>query len=163
MIKQELVDKLNFFFGQKNVILDYEDLVVTFEKNNGATQNDLDIISNKLKIPNDYLDFLQIFNGLTLFKFKDLGGFKFLGTNDISKETEIQRQTYEEDWDNDIIVFCNLICDGDFISFKNKNDGSYEILDCYHDENPQNWKVVSYSFCYFLERLIEEKGKRYWL
>lgn len=163
MTKQELLNKLNFLFEQKDDFIDYEDLVVTFEKSDGAIQNDIDQICNHLKIPKDYIDFLQKFDGWTMFKFNDLGGFRFLGTNNISKETELQKQTYGNDWDCDIIVFCTMICDSDFIGFRNKSDGTYDILDCYHDENPKNWKVIGNSFSDFLESLIEQKGKKYWL
>jgi hypothetical protein len=160
-----LTDKLNLLFDQQDTYIDYEGLTVTFHKNKGATQQELDsvISTEKLKIPQDYIDFLQVFNGCTLFKYQDLGGFEFLGTMNILKETDIQKQAYEEDWDNDILVFCRLIGDGDFISFKSNNNNSYDILDCYHDDKPQNWKVISNSFSDFLKRLIDGKGKRYWL
>ena len=163
MIKQELVNKLNLFFGHNDDFIDYESLVVTFEKNIEATQQDIDNITHQIKIPDDYIDFLKIFNGWTLFKHKDLGGFKFLGTNDIVKETENQRETYEEYWDDTITVFCTIICDGDFISFRNNSDGEYDILDCCHDDKPEDWKIIDRSFSSFLERLIAEKGKPYWL
>ena len=120
-------------------------------------------LDGKSRIPKDYIDFLKVFDGCTLYRYKDLGGFEFLGTSDILKETDLQRQIYEEDWNNDITVFCRLICDGDFISFKNNSDGTYDILDCYHDDKPQNWKVISNSFDNFLERLIDETGRPYWL
>jgi SMI1 / KNR4 family (SUKH-1) len=165
MINKVLTDKLNLLFGQEDDFVDYEGLSVTFQKKIGATQLEIVSLSSdkKFKIPKDYLYFLQKFDGCVLFRYQDLGGFEFLGTKDISKETDLQGQTYDEDWDNDITVFCRIICDGDFISFKNNNDGSYDILDCYHDDKPQNWKVISNSFDNFLERLIDEKGRRYWL
>jgi hypothetical protein len=165
MLNNVLTDKLSSLFRQSIDFIDYEGLKVTFEKNSSATSQDIASMSadTKIKLPKDYLDFLQLFDGCVLFKFQDLGGFEFLGTKDISKETELQRQTYEEDWDDSLTVFCRLICDGDFISFRNKSDGSYDILDCYHDDIPANWATITNSFDTFLERLIDEKGKRYWL
>jgi len=165
MLNKVLTDKLNSLFRQSTDFIDYEALQVTFEKNSSATLQDIASMSadTKIKLPKYYLDFLQLFDGCVLFKYQDLGGFEFLGTKDISKETELQRQTYEEDWDDSLTVFCRLICDGDFISFRNKSDGSYDILDCYHDDIPANWTTITNSFENFLERLVDEKGKRYWL
>jgi SMI1 / KNR4 family (SUKH-1) len=133
MLNKNLLDSLNIRFGQEGGFMDYEGLEVVFEKNSPATLQDVTstLLENGIKIPNDYLDFLQLFNGCKLFKYQDLGGFEFLGTNDISKETELQKQTYEDDWNDNLTVFCKLICEGDFISFRNNSNGSYDILDCY--------------------------------
>ena len=165
MINKVLTDKLNSLFRHSINFIDREGLEVTFEKNSPATFQEISSLSKdpEIKIPKDYLDFLQLFDGCRLFKYQDLGGFEFFGTKDIRKETELQRQTYEEDWDENLTVFCRLICDGDFISFRNKSDGSYDILDCYHDDIPANWTTITNSLDNFLESLIDEKGKRYWL
>jgi hypothetical protein len=165
MLNKDLTDELNSLFRQSMDYVDYEGLKVTFERKTSATLQDIASISadTKIKLPKDYLDFLQLYDGCVLFKYQDLGGFEFLGANDIVKETELQRRTYEEDWDENLTVFCRLICDGDFISFRNNGDGSYDILDCYHDDIPANWATITNSFDTFLQRLIAEKGKRYWL
>jgi len=162
---EELRQRLDLHFGQNEDITDYEGLVVSFHKNPAATRSDIvsTIGNNHIKLPEDYCDFLQIFDGCTLFKYQDLGGFEFLGTKDIAKENVIQQQTYLEDWDNNLIVFCRLIADGDFISFRSRNDDKYDILDCYHDEIPEKWTVIGNSFDGFLERLIIERGRRFWL
>jgi hypothetical protein len=165
MTKQSLTDKLNKLFGLKSDYLGHEELIVTFSRNTGATKEEISFLDLEpdIKIPKDYLDFLTKYNGCTLFQFEDLGGFKFLGTADLKNEIAFQKEIYEEEWDERITVFCNLICDGDFISFKNFEDGTYEIIDCYHDDLPKNWTFISNSFDDFLEKLIDAKGYRYWL
>jgi hypothetical protein len=165
MLNKNLADKLNFLFSQETGYIGYGGLEVTFKKNSTATLQDIAsaLLASGVDIPNEYIDFLNLFNGCTLFEFQDLGGFEFLGTDDIQNETEIQKRTYQEDWDNRLTVFCTLICDGDFISFRNNGDGSYDILDCYHDDIPANWATITNSFEHFIERLIDEKGNRYWL
>jgi len=72
-------------------------------------------------------------------------------------------EVYEEDWDEKITVFCQLIGEGDFISFKQNENQGYQILDCFHEEIPQNWQEITDSFEQFLEKLLELRGERYWL
>lgn len=160
---QNLKQKLDLLFSSEVPFVDYEGLSVTFNKNAPAKENDTFLIKPKLKIPQDYIDLLRFYNGCTLFKFEDIGGFNLLGTEEIESETNLQKQTYQEDWDESLTVFCRLIADGDFISFRNKDDNCYDILDCYHDDSPKNWTIISNSLDDFLERLIDEKGKRFWL
>ena len=164
MVRQSLLDKIELLLSLKVEYLDYEDLSVTFSANRGASIEELGTMLRKtnLVFPDVYLDFLKKINGCELFKFKELGGFEFLGTNEIQKENSFQQESYMEDWDKRLTVFCNLICDGDFLSFKSYDNGTYEIIDCYHDDLPKNWNVISNSFEDFLERLIDLKGKRYW-
>lgn len=165
MMTQRLLDSLTSFFEIQNSFLDYEGLAVSFRKNRPATQQEISSLlsEDNLKLPGDYLRFLQATNRCVLYQYRDLGGFEFLGTNDIAKENQLHRQTYQQDWDNRLTVFCNVLGDGDFLSFRIMADNSYEIVDCYHDDNPKNWNVISNSFNDFLERLIQEKGRRFWL
>ncbi len=77
MLNKVLTDKLIFLFKQSSTFIDYEGLEVSFEKNLAATSENISSISldTKLKIPKDYLDFLQLFNGCLLYKYQDIGGF----------------------------------------------------------------------------------------
>jgi hypothetical protein len=165
MIDQILVNKLNLLFEHATDFIDYENLPVIFRKNPGAADEDIAamIFDKKQRFPEDYIDFLRKFNGCTLFTYQDLGGFEFLGTAGILKENHLQRLTYEEDWDDNLTVFCNLIGDGDFLSFRVHEDHSYSVVDCYHDDIPKNWKVIANSFDDFLNQLIDQKGRRFWL
>lgn len=160
---QYLKHKFDQLFSYDTSFVNYEELIVTFSKNLPATENEIISMKAKLTIPEDYIDFLKVNNGCTLFQFQNLGGFELLGTKEIESETNFQRKNYKEDWDDSLIVFCKLISEGDFISFRSKKDNSYDVLDCYHDDIPKNWTVICDSFDYFLERLINEKGKSFWL
>src|SRR5258705_131979 len=102
MINQFLIKVLNFLFEQTDDFIDYEKLPVTFRTNLRATDDEIAPITSdkKQKIPKDYIDFLRKFNGCTLFTYQNLGGFEFLGTASILKENNLQRSTYENDWDN---------------------------------------------------------------
>ncbi|WBL23858.1 SMI1/KNR4 family protein [Zunongwangia sp. HRR-M8] len=165
MINKDLIDKLNFLFEQKDRFLDYDGLVVQFKKKEGALTKHLDMIKSKsnLSLPPEYLNFLKYTDGCSLYKYEDIGGFEFLGTRELNQQNELQKDTYEEDWDDNLTVFCNVIGDGDFISFRKNPNFIYDILDCYHDDSPHNWKIIDNSFESFMEKLIEAKGERYWL
>lgn len=165
MITQGTLDRLNSLFETEDGFFDYEGLPVLFRKNKSATQQEISHLISKdhLKVPADYLRFLQATNGCVLYQYQDLGGFEFLGTNEIEKENRIQRQTYGQEWDDRLTVFCNVLGDGDFLSFRLRPDNNYDILDCDHDESPDNWNVISHSFNDFLKGLIDGNGKRFWL
>ena len=107
MLRQSLLDKIELLLNLKVEYLDYEDLSVTFSANRGASNEELSLMLQKsnLVFPDVYLDFLKRFNGCELFKFKDLGGFEFLGTNEIKKENSFQEESYMEDWDKRLTVF----------------------------------------------------------
>lgn len=162
MMKQSTIYKLTLLLNEDKEFRSYEGIRVTFEANPGSYPSDIKSIS-KLKIPSDYSDLLAQHNGFTLYKYEDLGGLQFLGSDKIKAETQLQKETYEDEWDDRIIVICNVIADGDFIGLKIYENGGYELLDCYHDEEPQKWKVITDSLDDFLIKLIDSKGERYWL
>lgn len=126
MITQLLLDKLNALFETKHDLPDYEGLPVSFRKNKPASAEEIASLLTEtgLKLPTDYLEFLQSTNGCILFQYEDLGGFELLGTDKLRNENHLQRNTYEEVWDNRLTVFCRILGDGDFLSFRMAADNS---------------------------------------
>jgi SMI1 / KNR4 family (SUKH-1) len=116
-----------------------------------------------LPLPNDYIDFLKFSNGCTLYKLEDIGGYDFLGTKDIFKETESNKEIYEEEWDDRIIIFCEIIGEGNYLGFRILENGQYEILDCFHELLPSEWSVTPYLLDEFMEKLIDNDGDKFWL
>lgn len=53
--------------------------------------------------------------------------------------------------------------EGNHIGFQFLDDGKYYVLDCFHEEDPENWNVICESFDEFLEKLIDCEGRKYWL
>jgi hypothetical protein len=72
------------------------------------------------------------------------------------------KEVYEEKWESNILIICALLGDGDFIGIRILSDG-YEILDCFHEDAPSEWRKISSSFDEFLQELILRKGEKYWL
>ena len=161
-MKQSTIRALDSLLKEEKEFRNYEGLPVTFKANSGLDSYDSDSFS-KLEIPSDYLDLLKKHNGFTLFQYEDVGGFNFFGIDQLKIETDLQKETYEEEWEDRVIVIGNLIADGDFIGLRILENGGYEVLDCYHDEAPQNWNVITDSLDEFFVKLIESKGERYWL
>jgi hypothetical protein len=140
MISQSLIEKLKNLFEPNTLITNDENMLVTFTYNDSASIDSLKSLINDFnsKLPIDYIEFLSNFDGCKIFNYDDLAGYNFLGTKKIKKENLNQIETYEEMWDENIIVFCEVLGCGDFISFKIR-DKDYEILDCCHDDLPKDY------------------------
>jgi hypothetical protein len=160
-----LIDQILRAGGQ---IIDCENLNSSFAMNKRASDEKIvkcDLYFNK-KLPNDYKYFLRHHDGGILFDYKDLGGYELLGTNKLVKEDEFQKENFAgngEDWDNNIILFCHLIGNAEFLGFKINETSKYEIVHCIMDEMPNEWLAIGNSFDNLLETIIKEKGKEYWL
>jgi len=165
MNSRNLIQKLENLFKTEVILTNSENMPVSCISNGSISEDRLKSFTADLefKLPKDYLDFLKIFNGCTIFNYDDLAGFKFLGTEDLRNGNLNQKERYEDLWDESIIVFCEELGSGDFISFRQRDDEGYEILDCCHDDLPKDWIVISNSFNDFLEKLIDGKGRPYWL
>ncbi len=163
----ELLNKINTVsnrFGPRPVET-YEGLASTFIPNPGCNKEDLfkcnTYFNNRL--PKDYLLFLNIFNGATFFKIDDIGGLKFLGCDELVKENKFQKENSGSDWDDRIIIICICLGAGDYVGLKVIGDSLYEIIDCFGEEVPANWKPIGTSFDGFLERILDEKGRKFYL
>lgn len=156
-------EKLNELFFNRTVLNSARQETVSFG-NIGANVNEIESLSRNYlsKLPNDYIEFLKNWNGCTLFDLLQSAGFTFFGTNQIEQETEGFKEVYENEWDESIVLFCSVMGSGDFLGFRLLSD-SYEIIDCYHEDNPKDWAVISTSFSDFMNKLIDSKGSSFWL
>jgi len=149
----------------KGTISTFENLVSLFIMNKEASKDEItkcDIHFNH-KLPGEYKFFLQNYNGGILFKIEDYSGFKFLSTNELIKHNEFQRENFDQDWDAEIILFCECIGDAEYLGFRLNEKGDYKIVYCILDMLPQEWEAIEGSFEILLKKLIEEKGRKYWL
>ncbi|WP_332557864.1 SMI1/KNR4 family protein [Clostridium sp.] len=85
-----------------------------------------------------------------------------LGTKDIKLINKEVASGYEEYWINDILIFCELIGEGNYLGFDRRNN-KYKVLDCFHEELPQSWSVISEDFDKWLELLVLNEGAKFWL
>lgn len=149
----------------KGTILTFEYLDSLFIMNNGASNDDIakcNLHFNQ-KLPIDYIYFLEEYNGGILFKIDDYAGFKLLSTEELIKHNEFQKGNFGQDWDSQIILFCECIGDAEYLGFKLIENGDANIVYCIMDMLPHEWQIVESSFNDFINKLIEEKGRKYWL
>jgi hypothetical protein len=165
-MNQSLISKLRVLLElPKNSPEHYEGLNVNFFANNSAEPKQIQnvIAFFKERLPNEYIDFLKLYNGCELYKLEDIGGFNFLSTEMIMKENDFHKKEYGDAWDDSIIFFCECLGEGNFIGFRPLENGKYLLLDCFHEEKPSEWRPIGDSFDVFLEKLIDLKGEKFWL
>lgn len=156
----------------KEIISDFNGTITTFENlpslfimNIEASKYDIVDCDLHLKkqLPDDYKFFLQEFNGGVLFKIEDYAGFKLLSTKELIKHNEFQKMNFGQYWNSEIILFCECIGDAEYLGFKIDENGLHNIVYCIMDMLPQEWEIIENSFDTLINKLIDEKGRKYWL
>lgn len=143
--------------------LTFEGICSQFHINEGATLEEINLLKSfKTKIPEAYLALLRAFNGIDLFCVEDIGGYRFFSCTEAIGINKLQERNYADEWDDKVLLICSLRGDGDFVGLRIFETG-YEILDCFHEESPKEWKTIGKSIDYFIETLINEKGRKFWL
>jgi len=164
---ESYMEKLNRLVseGEDTKIKTFEQLESTITMNKGASENDIEECQKyfNFKIPLDYKTFLKKYDGGILYQIEDFAGFQFLSAKKLVDENSFQKKNFGDDWRENIILFCLCIGDAEFLGFKIINDKTYEIIYCIMDELPGTWQVIDKSFSNFVSKLIEEKGRKYWL
>jgi len=160
-MNESLRTKLDSIFT--NVVTESEGLQTRSYANAGASEFDLKKIDLPKALPEVYFEFLRYSDGCTLFNCEDLDSFQFFGSHELGKENKEMEKSYEEDWDDSVIIFSTILGEGNYIGFKMLDESKYQILDCFHEYVPEQWEVIDNSFDEFLEKLIDMKGKKYWL
>ena len=163
----------NFLFYIKRIIdtnlkgkvSTFENLASLFIMNKEASKDNItkSNLHFKKQLPDEYNLFLQNYNGGILFKVDDYAGFKFLSAAELIKHNEFQKGNFVQDWDSNIILFCECIGDAEYLGFRiSENDYGY-VVHCILDTLPKEWEIIEDSFDNFINKLIGEKGKKYWL
>lgn len=163
-MKKETILKL---YGTVNdgTFKNFENISVGFNLQQSASEEEIDACDSYFNhtLPEDYKSFLREFNGVMLFQVEDIAGFNLLGCKDIVQENELQKGSFGEDWDKSIILFCSCVGDSEYVGLKLTSNKSYEIVDCVMDQLPSTWKTVGNSLDDFINKLIDEKGRKFWL
>ena len=115
------------------------------------------------KLPLEYVNFLKIFDGGTIFKFNDIDGFKLFSADEIVKENKSIKETLEEFHDENLIFFCTILGgDAEYLGFRVKDDSKYDVIFCALDEINNGCLVFEDSFEKLIINLIEKRGRYYW-
>ncbi|MPQ34296.1 hypothetical protein E4V42_23205 [Clostridium estertheticum] len=160
-LRNKLINSKMNVYNEENEIIEVE-----FSFNNGVTNGEIEKVEKQLKkvFPNSFKNFLKYSNGCKLFNYEELDGFKVLEVNEIIKANNYLKNTLEEDWDEDLLVFCKYIGEDNYISFKyNHNTNDYNVVDCFTEELPEYWNKIAKDFDEFMSKLIDSEGRKYWL
>jgi hypothetical protein len=138
---------------------------VRFSVAPGASQKEISDAENKLnvKLPETFREFLSNYNGARLYDYEGIGGFQIFGTNDLVNANIFARNTFEEDWDNSIVIFAKHIGESNCLGFKIKDEAESPVVDCFFEELPNEWKIIDTSFSSFMSHLLDKNGAKYWL
>ncbi len=149
----------------RGTISTFENLASLFIMNRAASEDDIEKCETSFnkKLPDDYKFFLQEFNGGVLFKIDDYAGLNLLSTEELIKHNNFQKENFGQDWDPEIILFCECIGDAEFLGFKYNENGTINIVYCIMDMLPHEWGIVEHSFDDLINKIIEGKGRKYWL
>lgn len=113
-------------------------------------------------MPKEYMEFLTFSNGMELFNYDEIDGVKLLSLREIENYTSYGKNTFEEDWQDNILFFAKIIGEDNYLGFRMK-ENKYEVIDCYFEELPSEWNIVAESFDDFLEKYITNNGEKFWI
>lgn len=110
-------------------------------------------------IHNSILTLLEESNGLILFQKDDIDGYKIFSLNEIISKNKYLQEIYEDGWDENKIIFCEIIGEGNYIAI----DKNGNIYDGFHEIDPKEWPLISNSLEEFLQFLVKNNGNKFWL
>jgi hypothetical protein len=164
-MEKKYINLLEDIISKGEVIIDFLNHKTSFSVNQNASSGEL-LKCNLFfdnKIPEDYLFFLRQYNGAILYNFDNFLGFELLNTDRIIEVNKFPREELADYW-NDVILFCEKWGgDSEYLGFKLSDDSNYKIIDCCLDDGPEDWIYLNDTFDSFIENLLIEKGKEYWL
>jgi len=130
-----------------------------------ANEEELRYITTVYQIPSSYIKFLSIYNGAKLFDYDEIDGLQLLSGKEILQYTQYAKNTFEEEWEDKIIIFAKIIGEDNYLGFKilDKDNENYVILDCYFEEAPEDWSIIEGSFDEFLSKYLLSNGKKFWI
>ncbi len=137
---------------------------VAFIMKPGADESQIQILNNGIgnRLPVLYKKFLKQYNGARLYDYKGLGGFQFLGCDEIIHANNFAKATFEDDWNDSLLVFAKYIGECNYLAFDTSSKDE-RVIDCFFEELPRDWNVIASNFDSFLQMLIESEGSLYWL
>ncbi|MCM1327415.1 MAG: SMI1/KNR4 family protein [Bacteroidales bacterium] len=130
-----------------------------------ANEEELQYVTNVCQIPSSYVKFLSIYNGARLFDYDGIDGLQLLSSKAILHYTQYAKNTFEEEWDDEIIIFAKIIGEDNYLGFKtlDKDNENYVVLDCCFEVCPKEWRIIETSFDEFLSKYLLSNGDKFWV
>lgn len=168
MISIEILNKMNE--NEKEHMFTKTDsigniITVTNAMEESASEEEIKYMISKCGVTDSYIQFLSVSNGAKLFDYEGIDGLQLLSTREVIKYTQYAKNTFEEEWDESIVIFAKIIGEDNYLGFKIKDNdrNQYVILDCYFEECPEEWRVIEGSFDEFLSKYLLSNGSKFWI
>lgn len=112
-------------------------------------------------LPKEYIDFLKISNGATIYKSKyEDDGYKLFGLDQLLKKTE-ELNEWGYDIESSWLCFCQCLFSNDVLLIDLKKERNY-ILDGDVGYPSNEWEYLNGDFNTFMARLYQCNGAMYW-
>ncbi len=139
-----------------------------FSFNAPATQENLEGLAKRWKLPSTYEQFLAYCDGAVLYKDDIYGqwGYYLYGTHELKQANEYYRNMYEEQWLATYLAFGRSLGDRDLLLI-DTSQCMIELKECYvidgnSESLPQTWSPIARSFGGWLDYLVVAQGAKYW-
>jgi len=151
-------------FHYKKLDSDGNEIIVVFRMFPAADENQIKTLNDGIenRLPIQYKEFLMQYNGARLYDYDGLDGFQFLSCDEVIKANNFAKATFEEDWDNNLIIFAKYIGESNYLAI-DTSCKEEKVIDCYFEEMPREWNTIASNLDEFLRLLIESDGSKYWL
>jgi len=137
---------------------------IKFKSNPPANYEEIQDLENiiGIKLPESIINIYLSFNGAEFFNYDNIDGFRLFSLENIRNEIENAKIIYEKSWDCSIILLMEMIGEGNLIGIKTK-DNKELVVDCFHEVDPKEWKVIEQNIDVFMKKLFHNDGRKYWL
>lgn len=151
-------------FQLKKLDSEGNEINVVFRMNLAADQNQIKTLNDSIenRLPIQYKAFLTQYNGARMYDYEGLDGFQFLSCDELISANSFAKATFEEDWDNNLLIFAKYIGESNYLAFDTSSKEE-RVIDCYFEEMPSDWSIIASNFDEFLQLLLESDGGKYWL
>ena len=130
-----------------------------------ASEGEIQYMISNSWVPDSYKEFLSICNGARLFEYEGIDGLQLLSVREVLKYTQYAKNTFEEEWDESIIIFAKIIGEDNYLGFQMRDNDRRQsvVLDCYFEERPEEWRIIASSFDEFFSKYLLTNGSKFWI
>lgn len=143
---------------------DGNEIIVLCRMNVAADENQIEVLNDSIetRLPTQLREFLTQYNGARLYDYEGIDGFQLLSCDEVISANNLAKSTFEEDWNNNLLIFAKHIGENNYLAFDTSNKEE-KVIDCYFEEMPSDWNTIACDLDEFLQLLIQSEGSKYWL
>ena len=127
-----------------------------------ASKSFEDLSLQEIFVSDELRQLLSISNGFEIYNYDGIDGYRIFSTIDLQVVNKSISDSYGDLWDDRILIFIECIGDGSYLGLKRTGDAE-EVVDCFLEADPSEWKSVAPSISIFFAQLIKSSGHKFWL